>query len=73
VEDAAGLERLWVAVVANGPVDSTTLKAKAQAHPDLGENLSDLFVLPELPRGDLGKVQKPELKDLLLSLRKGSA
>ena len=48
-------------------------KAKVQAHPDVGENLSELFVLPELPRGDLGKVQKPRLKELLLGLRKGPA
>ncbi len=31
-----------------------------------------MFVLPELPRGDLGKVQKPRLKELLLGLRKGA-
>ena len=73
VEDAAGMEQLWVAVVANGPVDSATLKAKVQAHPDVGENLSELFVLSELPRGDLGKVQKPKLKEMLLGLRKGPA
>ncbi len=60
VRDAAGMEQLWVAVVANGPVDSEALKAKARAHADIGENLSELFVLPELPRGDLGKVQKAE-------------
>jgi acyl-coenzyme A synthetase/AMP-(fatty) acid ligase len=70
VEDAAGMERLWAAVIANGPVDAAALKSKAQAHPDIGSNLSELFVLPELPRGDIGKVQKPRLKELLLSLGK---
>jgi hypothetical protein len=39
----------------------------------VGENLSELFVLSELPRGDLGKVQKPKLKEMLLGLRKGPA
>jgi acyl-coenzyme A synthetase/AMP-(fatty) acid ligase len=73
VEDAAGVERLWVAVVANGTVDSETLKAKVQAHPDVRGHLSELFVLSELPRGGLGKVQKPKLKEMLLGLRKGSA
>ncbi len=72
IEDAAGVERLWVAVVASGPVDAAALKAKARAHPDIGDNLSELFVLPELPRGDLGKVQKPRLKELLLGLSKRS-
>src|SRR5882672_1571477 len=71
VADAAGVERLWVAVVANGPLDSAAFKVKAQAHPDVGDNLSELFVLPELPRGDLGNVQKPKLKELLLGLHKG--
>jgi acyl-coenzyme A synthetase/AMP-(fatty) acid ligase len=70
VEDASGLERVWVAVVANGPVDAAALKAKAQAHPEIGSNLSELFVLPDLPRGELGKVQKHKLKDILLGLKK---
>jgi fatty-acyl-CoA synthase len=71
VEDASGLERLWVAVVTNGPVDAAGLKAKAQAHPDIGSKLSELFILEELPHGDAGKVQKPRLKDMLLVLNKG--
>jgi acyl-coenzyme A synthetase/AMP-(fatty) acid ligase len=69
VEDATGVEQLWVAVVANGTVDSEALKAKVRAHPDVGANLSELFVVPDLPRGDLGKVQKPRLKELMLDLR----
>jgi acyl-coenzyme A synthetase/AMP-(fatty) acid ligase len=72
VEDAVGMERLWAAVVANGPVDGAALKSKAQAHPDIGSNLSELFILPELPRGDAGKVQKPRLKDIMLGLKKGA-
>jgi acyl-coenzyme A synthetase/AMP-(fatty) acid ligase len=72
VEDALGVERLWAAVIANGPVDASALKSKAQAHPDIGSNLSELFVLPELPRGDAGKVQKPRLKDIMRGLKKGA-
>jgi acyl-coenzyme A synthetase/AMP-(fatty) acid ligase len=68
VEDASGVERLWVAVVPNGSVDAAALKAKAQAHTDIGDNLDELFIVPELPRGDLGKVQKPRLKELMLGL-----
>jgi acyl-coenzyme A synthetase/AMP-(fatty) acid ligase len=71
VEDESGMERLWVAVVANGLIDAAILKAKARAHPDIGNKLGELFVLPELPRGELGKVQKPKLKELLLGLHKG--
>jgi acyl-coenzyme A synthetase/AMP-(fatty) acid ligase len=72
VEDAVGMERVWAAVVANGPVDAAALKSKAQAHPEIGSNLSELFVLPELPRGEAGKVQKPRLKDIMLGLKKGA-
>jgi acyl-coenzyme A synthetase/AMP-(fatty) acid ligase len=68
VEDATGVERLWVAVVTNGAVNADALKGKAQAHSDIGDNLNELFVVPELPRGELGKVQKPQLKELLLGL-----
>jgi acyl-coenzyme A synthetase/AMP-(fatty) acid ligase len=73
VQDAASVEQLWVAVVANGTVDSEALKAKVQAHPDVRGHLSELFVVPELPRGDLGKVQKAKLKEMLLGLRKEQA
>jgi acyl-coenzyme A synthetase/AMP-(fatty) acid ligase len=68
VDDSAGMERLWVAVVADGPIDVAALKARAQAHQDIGAHLSELFVLPQLPRGDSGKVQKPRLKEMLLDL-----
>jgi acyl-coenzyme A synthetase/AMP-(fatty) acid ligase len=68
VDDSVGVERLWVAVVANGPIDVAALKARVQAHPDIGANVSELFVLPELPRGDSGKIQKPRLKEILLDL-----
>ncbi len=64
------MERLWVAVVTNGPMNADALKSKAQAHPDIGNNLVELFVLPELPRGDLGKVQKPRLKEIMLGMKK---
>lgn len=72
VEDAAGVERLWVAVVTKDPMNADALKSKAQAHPDIGNNLSELFVVPELPRGELGKVQKPRLKELMLGLSRGA-
>jgi long-chain acyl-CoA synthetase len=68
VDDSVGVERLWVAVVANGPIDVAALKARVQAHPDIGANVSELFVLPELPRGDSGQIQKPRLKEILLDL-----
>jgi acyl-coenzyme A synthetase/AMP-(fatty) acid ligase len=72
IEDASGVERLWVAVVTNGPMNADALKAKAQTHPDIANNLSELFVLPELPRGDLGKVQNPRLKEIMLGMKKKS-
>jgi hypothetical protein len=59
--------------VSNGTADGEALKAKIQAHPDVSGLLSELFVLPDLPRGDLGKVQKAKLKELLLGLHKGQA
>jgi len=68
VKDAAGVEQLWVAVVPNGTVDGEALKARIQAHPGVSGHLSELFVVPELPRGDLGKVQKVRLKELLIGL-----
>jgi len=68
----SGLEEIWIAVEAHGPVDIREIKDILREHVDIGISPDEVFVLDELPRGELGKVQKLRLKELLLG-RKGSA
>jgi acyl-CoA synthetase (AMP-forming)/AMP-acid ligase II len=72
VTAASGLEEIWVAVVAkaNRPVDVETIKQSLKEHEDVRIAPDEVFVLDELPRGDIGKVQKHRLKELLLSRKR---
>jgi acyl-CoA synthetase (AMP-forming)/AMP-acid ligase II len=62
----SGLEEIWIAVVANGPVHIEEIEELLRNHADIGIAPDEVFVLDELPRGELGKVQKFRLKELLL-------
>ncbi len=68
----SGLEEIWVAIVTDGPIDIEHIKRHLSDHDELGIAPDELFVVDELPRGELGKVQKHRLKELL-QVRKRSA
>jgi acyl-coenzyme A synthetase/AMP-(fatty) acid ligase len=63
----SGLEEIWIAVEANGPVDIAEIEVLLREHADIGIAPDQVFIVDELPRGELGKVQKVRLKELLLS------
>jgi acyl-CoA synthetase (AMP-forming)/AMP-acid ligase II len=65
-----GLEELWVAVVAQAPVDIAEIKRHLKEHDAVKLAPTEVFMLEQLPRGDLGKVQKFRLKEQLLNLKK---
>jgi acyl-coenzyme A synthetase/AMP-(fatty) acid ligase len=68
----SGMEELWVAVVPDGTVDIEDLKLKLKDHPDIGIAPDEVFILDSLPRGELGKVQKYRLKEILLTRKKAA-
>jgi acyl-coenzyme A synthetase/AMP-(fatty) acid ligase len=68
----SGLEEIWIAVEAIGPVNIEEIKELVRTQVDIGVAPDEVFVLTELPRGELGKVQKLRLKELLLSRMKGA-
>jgi acyl-coenzyme A synthetase/AMP-(fatty) acid ligase len=70
VEDASGLEQLWVAVVPSGPVDIEGIKRRVREDKDAGIVPEEVFLVQALPRGELGKVQKAKLKETLLALKR---
>jgi len=73
VTGASGMEEVWVAVVANGPpIDIEHIKQHLSKHSDVKIAPDELFVFDELPRGELGKVQKYRLRDAMLSRKKGA-
>jgi acyl-coenzyme A synthetase/AMP-(fatty) acid ligase len=68
----SGLEEIWIAIVANGPVDTGEIEELLREHVDIGVAPDEVFVLDELPHGELGKVQKARLKELLLSRKRAT-
>jgi acyl-coenzyme A synthetase/AMP-(fatty) acid ligase len=68
---ASGIEELWIGVVPNGSIDIERIKIRLSEHKDVQVAPDEVIVLDELPRGELGKVQKSRLKDLLLGLKRG--
>ncbi|HEY7130391.1 MAG TPA: AMP-binding protein [Nitrospira sp.] len=70
VEGRRGLDELWIAVVAEGAVNFDAIKQALRQHADVMIPPEEIFVLDELPRGELGKVQKDRLKELMLERKK---
>jgi len=66
----SGLEEIWIAIVPEGPVDVEEIGKILSSHADIGVLPDEVFILDELPRGELGKVQKVRLRELLLSRKK---
>jgi acyl-coenzyme A synthetase/AMP-(fatty) acid ligase len=66
---AAGIEEMWVAVVANELIDIAEIKRRLKDHNEVKIEPAEVFILDQLPRGDLGKVQRYRLKEQLLNLK----
>jgi len=72
VAGPSGLEEIWVAIESAGAVDVEQIKAHLKTHESVGIAPDEVFIVDELPRGELGKVQKYRLKELLLGLKRGA-
>jgi acyl-coenzyme A synthetase/AMP-(fatty) acid ligase len=66
----SGLEEIWIAAVPNGVVDAEEIEEEIRktlrAHVDVGIEPDEVILFDELPIGELGKVQKPRLRELML-------
>jgi len=69
---SSGIEELWIGVVATGPIDIERIKNCLREHKEIQMEPDEVIFLDQLPRGDLGKVQKSRLKERLIELRRGS-
>jgi acyl-CoA synthetase (AMP-forming)/AMP-acid ligase II len=64
----SGIEELWLALVATGPVDPEAITRQLRDK-QVGVVPSQVLMVDALPRGDLGKLQRYRLKEQLLSLK----
>jgi acyl-coenzyme A synthetase/AMP-(fatty) acid ligase len=72
----SGLEEIWIAVVLNESTEREEIEDEIdktlREHVDVGVEPDEVFLFDELPVGELGKVQKPRLKELMLAKKPAS-
>lgn len=64
----SGFEEVWVALVFEPSVDLAELRRQIDANREFGPNIDKLFVVEAIPRGQLGKIQRAQLSEMLQSI-----
>ena len=72
----SGFEEVWIAVVLNGSTESEEIEEEVEKtlreHVDVGVEPDEILLFDELPVGELGKVQKPRLRELMLARKRAT-
>jgi acyl-coenzyme A synthetase/AMP-(fatty) acid ligase len=67
VKGAGGIDRIWVGIVpAEGETDAAKFIMSIRSNPTFGAEIDELLVVDRIPRNRLGKIQRNELKAMLL-------
>jgi acyl-coenzyme A synthetase/AMP-(fatty) acid ligase len=61
----SGFEETWVGLVLDPAADLAVLRQAVESHATFGKMLDKLFVVESIPRGELGKIRREELKNML--------
>lgn len=70
VKGADGIDRMWVGIVPqDGETDVAKFIIAIRSNPKFGAEIDELLVVDRIPRNRLGKVQRNELKAMLLRLK----
>jgi acyl-coenzyme A synthetase/AMP-(fatty) acid ligase len=66
--ESAGFSEIWVGVVLDPMIDMGAFRSHVESSAKFGSNIDKLFVVEEIPRGEMGKIKRQELQDLLKSI-----
>lgn len=69
----SGINELWIGVVPETMIDTDRLKQKLESDEKFNTRLDELLVLDIIPRNELGKIKRHELRAKLLSTKQQSA
>ncbi|HLH98353.1 MAG TPA: fatty acid--CoA ligase family protein [Xanthobacteraceae bacterium] len=69
---AAGYEEIWVALVFAPSIDMAVLRQQIEESAQFGGSIDRLFVVEAIPRGQLGKIQREQLKQMLQAINDDS-
>jgi acyl-coenzyme A synthetase/AMP-(fatty) acid ligase len=66
--EAADFAEIWVGVVLDPTIDMGAFRRHIESNVQFGGNIDKLFVVEEIPRGEMGKIKRQELQELLKSI-----
>jgi acyl-coenzyme A synthetase/AMP-(fatty) acid ligase len=76
VEGLSEMTQLWIAVVPDRNFKPAEFRAFLQSdealHQSLGTDIDQVFLVEEIPRGDLGKIKRLDLRNKLLEMLKAA-
>ena len=64
----AGFAEIWIGVVLEDGVDLGDFQRHIESDQKFSGNIDKMFVVEEIPRGDLGKLQREQLQAMLKSI-----
>jgi long-chain acyl-CoA synthetase len=64
VMGVSGFEEVWVGLVFGPSADIGALRQQIEGNADFRSNIDKLFVVESIPRGNLGKIQRDELRKM---------
>lgn len=72
VVGASGLEEIWVALITTAEIDFRDVKKVMLGHEAIRTVPDEIFIVDSIPRGETGKILRPQLKEQLIQLKRGS-
>jgi acyl-coenzyme A synthetase/AMP-(fatty) acid ligase len=68
VKGVFGFDEAWVAVVFDSLIDIAAFQSQLQSNDKFGRNINKLFVVEEIPRDQVGKIQRALLNELFQAI-----
>jgi len=69
VRDRSGIDVVWIGIVAEGELDQAAIMTFLAESGEFPIEPREILSIDEVPRNDLGKIQRHKLKELLLGLK----
>jgi acyl-coenzyme A synthetase/AMP-(fatty) acid ligase len=69
VRSRSGIEELWVGIVSDGEIDTAALTRSLDESQGFRIGVGEVIKVEQIPRNNLGKLQRHTLKEMLLGLK----
>jgi acyl-coenzyme A synthetase/AMP-(fatty) acid ligase len=69
----SGITELWIAVVPKTMIDTAMLKQDLEADDAFNSGIDGIVIVDGIPRNELGKIKRHELRETLVGMKKGAS